>query len=341
MRQATGIVGLVGALLLGLSVSVQASGVLLVGNKSAASVHALDLATGERLAEFETGAGPHEIEVSPDGRLAVVADYGERSAGNTLTVIDWRKREVLRRVDLGEHTRPHGLRFLPDGRRLVVTTEGSGRLTEVDIEAGEVLRSIEVGDGVPHMVALSPDGNRAYVTQLRSGVLSVVDLESGEKLRDVETGAGAEGVAVSPDGREIWVGNRAEDNVVIVDSQSLAITATLTSEGFPIRVTMTPDGRHVLVTNARAATLAVFERASRELVATVELSDPEVEYRPSMLGVTALPIGAEVAPDGRRVFVAISGGDQVAVIDTSTWQVVEHWPTGREPDALAVIAGDD
>ncbi len=322
---------------IGWSSSASAGGVLLVGNKSAATVYALDLSNGEKLAEFESGAGPHEIEVSPDGRLAVVADYGERAVGNTLTVIDWPARSVLRRIDLGDNTRPHGLRFLPDGRRLVVTTEGSDRLTEVDVEAGEVLRSIEVGNGLPHMVALSPDGRRAYVTQLRSGVLSVIDLEAGEKLRDIETGAGAEGVAVAPDG-EIWVGNRADDTVVVVDPERLAVVATLTSTGFPIRVTMTPDGGTVLVTNARAATLAVFDRLRREQIATVELSDPELKYRPSMLGTTALPIGAEVAPDGKRVFVAISGGDRVAVIDSATWKITGYWTTGREPDALAIIS---
>lgn len=328
---------LAGALLLGLASVALADGALLVGNKSAASVHALDLASGEQMAQFETGEGPHEIEVSPDGTLAVVSDYGARNAGNSLTVIDWTDRKVLRRIDLGEHNRPHGMRFTPDGTRLVVTTEGSGSLTVVDVEAGTVSANIKVGDGLPHMVALSPDGRFAYVTQLRAGTLSVVDLEAGSKLRDIATGRGAEGVAVSPDGTEIWVGNRDEDKLTVIDAASLDIVATLDSKGFPIRITMTPDGRHVLVTNARAAALAVFDRSERKQIATIALAREGADYRPSMLGNTALPIGALVAPDGRRAFVAISGGDEVAVIDTATWQVTDYWSSGREPDALGIV----
>ncbi|MCK9490385.1 MAG: beta-propeller fold lactonase family protein [Xanthomonadales bacterium] len=315
-----------------------AAGVLLVGNKSAASVHALDLADGRKLAQFETGDGPHEIEVSPDQRWAVVSDYGSDQAGNSLTVIDWSAREVSQRIDLGEHSRPHGMAFLPDGRRLAVTTEGSDSLVLVDLAEGTVLQAINVGGGLPHMVALSPDGRRAYVTRLRAGMVSVVDLDAGKVLVEIATGDGAEGVAVSPDGREVWVGNRGEDTISIIDAESLELQATLASEGFPIRVTMSADGRHVLVTNARAATLSVFDRRRRELAATVNLSDPDASYQPSMLGNTALPIGSTFSADGRRAFVAISGGDQVAVIDTGTWQVLEHWPTGREPDALAVVA---
>ncbi len=336
-RAINGKVLLSGVLLLGATTAALAEGALLVGNKAAASVHALDLATGERLAEFATGEGPHEIEVSPDGKLAVVSDYGARTAGNSLTVIDWPGRAVLRSIDLGTHTRPHGMRFTPDGKRLVVTTEGSGSLTVVDVEAGEVTGNIAVGDGLPHMVALSPDGRFAYATQLRAGSLSVVDLESGSKLRDVATGRGAEGLAVSPDGQEVWVGNRDDDNVTVIDTHSFEIVATLDSKGFPIRVTMTPDGRHVLVTNARAAALAVFDRAARKQVASIALAREGAQYRASMLGSTALPIGALVAPDGKRVFVAISGGDEVAVIDVATWRVTGYWATGREPDALGIV----
>lgn len=328
--------GLFAALLA--AVPAHADGVLLVGNKSAASVHALDLAGGRKLAEFATGAGPHEIQVSPDQRLAVVSDYGTDQAGNSLTLIDWPARKVARRIDLGAHSRPHGMAFLPDGRRLAVTTEGSDSLIVVDLAEGSVLQAINVGGGLPHMVALEPDGRRAWVTRLRAGKVAVVDLDAGEVVAQIATGAGAEGVAVSPDGREVWVGNRDQDTLSIIDTGSLQVTATLASEGFPIRVTMDTDGRHVLVTHARAATLAVFDRQRRERVATVDLADPQARYQPSMLGNTALPIGALVALDGRRAFVAISGGDQVAVIDTASWQVQEHWPTGREPDALAIIA---
>lgn len=318
------------------SAPVHADGVLLVGNKSAASVEIVDLRSGAAQGRIATGEGPHEIEVSPDGRRVVVADYGNAaSAGATLTVIDWPSRET-RSVPLGEHRRPHGLRFLPDGRRVLVTTEGSGSLVEVDLENGRVLRAIEVGAGKPHMVALAPDGRRAYVTQVAGGVVSVVDLASGRRLRDVATGAGAEGIAITPDGVELWVSNRADDSVSVIDAATLAVVATLPSAGFPIRVAMTPDARHVLVVNAKAATLSVFDRTARRSVASVKLDEPGVRYQSSMLGDSALPIGVRVAPDGRRAYVAISGGDQVAVIDTATWTILERWKTDREPDAVAI-----
>lgn len=313
--------------------------VLLVGNKSGHTLWALDLASGERRASFETGRGPHEVEVSPDQRFAVVSNYGEREApGNSLTVIDWLSGEVARVIDLGGDSRPHGMAFRPNGT-LAVTTEGSDHLLIVDVERGEVLRRIPIGEGVGHMVALSGEGRFAWVTNISAGSLEKIDLEAGRVIGRVRTGAGAEGVAVARDGAEVWVTNRADDTVTIVDAGSLEVVASLASVGFPIRVALTPDGRHALVTNAVAASLSVFDVERRALLTAIALADPDAEYQDTLLGRAALPIGLAVHPDGARAFVALAGADQVAVIDTSNWQVDGHWATGREPDALGIIAG--
>ena len=61
---------------------------LLVGNKSADTVWRLSLRDGRRVGEFRTGEAPHEIAVAPDGRSAVVTNYGEAKSGSTLSVLD-------------------------------------------------------------------------------------------------------------------------------------------------------------------------------------------------------------------------------------------------------------
>jgi hypothetical protein len=92
--------------------------VLRGGNKSAHTLWAIDLASGERRASFETGNSPHEVAVAPGGQFAVVSNYGDRAeAGNSLTVVDVSAGRVVRTIDLGQDTRPHGVAFRPDGVR--------------------------------------------------------------------------------------------------------------------------------------------------------------------------------------------------------------------------------
>ena len=309
---------------------------ILVGNKSADTVWRLSLDDGRKLGEFASGEAPHEIVVSPDGTTALVANYGGTTPGNTLSVLDLRSGAAPRVLDLGRHGRPHGLRFLPDGREAVVTTEESARLLRIDIASGKLLAEIPMGEGRGHMVAVSADGKSAYVSKIDRGTVSRVDLVAGAKVAEVEAGAGAEGIAVRPGADEVWVSNRAADTVTLHDARTLRVLATLSSPGFPIRVVFTVDGRQALVSNARAGTLAVFDAERRKPLATVALARKGVEYRDTLLGRAALPIGVIADPKRPRAYVAISGGDEIVVIDRKRWKAIAHWKTGREPDALAI-----
>lgn len=307
---------------------------LLVGNKSADTVWSLDAGSGERRAAYAAGPAPHEIAVTRDARTAVVTTYGHQDAAYSLTAIDLGDGST-RTIDLGTHGRPHGLQLLADGTALV-TTESSGSLLRVDVARGAVTGVADVGEGIGHMVAVSRDGAVAYVSKIRAGTLVRVDLATMRATAERPAGAGAEGIAVAPDGT-VWVTNRADDTVTVHDPESLEIRATLPSAGFPIRVVFTPDGRHALVTNAKAATLSVFDVATRQPVETVALAPADAALRNTLLGSGPLPIGVVVDATQPRAYVAISGADRIAVVDTDQWRVVDHWTTGREPDALALV----
>jgi len=310
---------------------------LLVGNKSADSVWRLSLRDGHKIGEFRTGKAPHEIAVSKDGKFAVVSNYGRETSGNTLSVLDMATGKPTRAIDLGEHSAPHGLKLLPGNRTVLVTAEGSASLVVVDLVTGKVEHAIEVGTGTGHLVTLSADARFAYVTKVNAGTLSRIDLVQGVKTHERAAGKGAEGVAVSPDGKEVWVSNRQEDTVTVHDPATLAVRRRMSSKGFPIRVVFTADGRHALVTNASAANLAVFDTRTKLRIATVELAEPGIAYNQTMLGSAALPIGVAVDPARPRAYVAISGGDRIAVVDTQSWKVVDYWAAGREPDALGLV----
>ncbi|MDO5506335.1 MAG: cytochrome D1 domain-containing protein [Pseudoxanthomonas suwonensis] len=310
------------------------AGELLVGNKSGDSVWRISLADGRKLGEFASGHQPHEIGVAADAARVLVSNYADDPRGNSLSLFDTSSGEV-RTVQLGKGVRPHGLAPIPGSSDWLVTAEGLSQLLRVDVADGRIVRRMPVGEGIAHMVAT--DGRAAFVTHLRSGTLTRVDLSSGQRTHTVETGAGAEGVAVRPGADEVWVGNRAADTVTVHASDDLRLLATLPSPGFAIRVAFTADGRHALVTNAHAARLAVFHATSRRQVADVPLAREGVAYRETLLGQAALPIGVIADPSRPRVYVAISGGDEIAVVDSERWQVVDRWQTGREPDALGLL----
>lgn len=316
---------------------------LLVANKTGNTVDLMEVGSGESLATLPTGLAPHEVETSPDGALAVISNYGTRDQpGSSLTVIDVDTASVSRTIQLGEHSRPHGLAWI-DGPRVAVTTEGSAHLLVVDIEAGQTLAAIPTHQEISHMVATTPDGSRAFVANIGSGTVTAIDLIQGARLRDIETGEGAEGIAVTPDGREVWVTNRAADTLSIIDPRSLQILKTIPCAGFPIRVAITPDGERALVSVARTGEVVIFDVESRRETARRKLDlstapDASTRLFGDSFGDSPVPVGLVMHPAGDLAWVAATQADAIVLIDTENLEVRDLWRAGKEPDGMSFSA---
>ena len=301
---------------------------LLIANKQDATLQLVDVATRATLATLPTGVGPHEVSVSPDGTRAVVSNYGDKERpGSTLTVVDLVSRKVTRTIDLGEHRRPHGSAFLPDGRRLLVTVEVNEGVLVVDVEAAKVLQKISTAQKGTHMVSLGPGARRAYTANIFSGTVSALDVVSGTSLTNGPAGAHCEGIAASPNGAEVWIGSNQEDVVRVLDAATLAEVAKLPAMGVPIRLAFTPDGARVLVANAVGSKLQVVDARRRELVGTVAFPPPSGEE-------SAVPVGTLVDPEGRRAYVALVARGEVAIVDLTSLRVVGTISAGKGPDGM-------
>jgi DNA-binding beta-propeller fold protein YncE len=316
---------------------------LLVVRKSDDALDFVDPGSGLRLASVALGHAPHEVSVSPDGRLAAVSNYGTRERpGSTLSIVDLEQAREVRRIELTPHTRPHGVAwFAPE--HIAVTAEGSKHLLVVNPFTPRIERAIETGQDVSHMVAVSRDGTRAYVTNIGSGTTTAVDLASGRKLGDIDTGEGSEALALSPDGRELWVAARSDGEIAIVDTTMLAVTARLPLPGTPIRIAITPDGATALVSCASSSELVAFDVATRRERTRRRIDvplAPDADQRPfaQLAPGSALPVGLLVAPGGRSIYVAATMGDRIVRFDAATLAPLPDISVAGEPDGLAATA---
>lgn len=316
------------------------SGTLLVLNKSDDTVSFIDLASIKVKATLPTGDGPHEVAVSSDGNTAVITNYGDTAnPGKTLTVVDVPGKKVLRTIDLGTYSRPHGIAWL-QGDEVAVTVEGSKALLVVGVNDGKVKHAIATDQVGTHMVAVSSKHRRAFTANIGSGSTTVIDLASHQRVTDVTTGKGAEGIAVSPDGSEVWVTNREANTVSIIDPATLKITATLEPGKMPIRVKFTPDGTRALVSNAVSGDVAIFDTVSRKKITSIPMQKQgekldDTKRMASQFGSGPVPVGILIPDSLQLAFVANTNFDTVTVIDLDSLKVVDRLQAGREPDGLA------
>lgn len=328
---------------LGGTAAAAPSGTLLVLNKSDDTVSFIDLASNEIKATLPTGDGPHEVAVSSDGKTAVVTNYGDATnPGKTLTVVDVPGKKVVRTIDLGTYSRPHGIVWL-QGDEVAVTVEGSKALLVVGVNDGKVKHAIQTDQVGTHMVAVSPKHQRAFTANIGSGSTTVIDLASHQRVTDVTTGKGAEGIAVTQDGSEVWVTNREANTVSIIDPATLKITATLEPGKMPIRVKFTPDGKRALVSNAVSGDVAIFDTASRKKITSIPMQKQgekldDTKRMASQFGSGPVPVGILIPDSLSLAFVANTNFDTVTVIDLDSLKIVDRLKAGREPDGLAYTA---
>jgi YVTN family beta-propeller protein len=296
-------------------------GVLLVGNKGENTLGFIDLGTGEELGRLETGPQPHEVAVSPDGRLAAAVAYG----GNTIDIFDTRSRARTRSIDLGAHGGPHGIIWLADGR-LIVATGRSQSVVAVDARSG-LVRPIATGQRSTHMVVVSPDGSTAYASNIGSGTVSVIDLKSFRKVRDIETGGQPEGITLTDRGRVLWVGDNESARVQAYDTQSFKRLVELPTGQRPLRVLASPDERWVLTSNSGDGTITVIDAVRREISRTIDVSRTSEAAQITLL----------FAPDGRRLYAAEPGRDQVVEIAWPSGETLRRLRAGRAGDGLAIV----
>jgi DNA-binding beta-propeller fold protein YncE len=304
-----------------------ATGTIVASNMDAHSVSIVDVATGTTIATLQTGAAPHEVVVSPDGTRAVVSIYGDRAAvGSSLMVINMRAPSAAPKIiELGAgNQRPHGLAFLPDGKRMLVTGEKAQRVLLVDLESGAIDSSMVTGQPTTHMVVTTRDGLQAFTTNIVAKSVSAIDVASRKVRATFQVGAIIEGIAVTADGREVWVGGNDSRRVYVLDGSTGALLHTIDGFGMPYRIGITPDKRTAVVSDPGDEKIHLIDVATHTVRTVIDV--------PPMSGAPASPQGVTISPDGATAFVTLKAAGRVAVVDIAA---------GRITGTLQVGAGSD
>lgn len=304
--------------------ALSAAAQLLVLNKGDATLAFVDPASGKSSATVPTGEGPHEVEVSSDGKLAFVSNYGAQTPGNTLSVIDIAARKEQKRVDLGELRRPHGLTFT--GGHLYLTSELSQKVARYDPVAQRVDWTFDTKQDGTHMVLAARDGKTLFTSNIGSNSIGMLTQGAGAQWTQtlISVGKGPEGLDLSPDGRELWSAHSRDGAISVIDAANGKVTHTIEARTQRSnRVKFSTDGRLALVSDVGSGDLVIFDTAKRS----------EIKRLP--LGKN--PTGILVAPDGTTAFVAVSGDDRIAVIDLKTLSVPRTIETGDSPDGMAWV----
>ena len=148
--------------------------------------------------DLPAGLWPYNIDVTPNGKLAITADNGNSGSSDghvdTVSVIDLEATppRVIDKVVVGDA--PEGFAISPTGEvALAILLNGSagvpknawfanknGKVAVLRIDGKKVtkVKEIEVG-GLPEGVVFSPDGKYAYVGNYTTQDVSILKIDGG------------------------------------------------------------------------------------------------------------------------------------------------------------------
>jgi YVTN family beta-propeller protein len=281
-------------------------------------------ATKQVLAKIRVGESPHEAAATADGKLAFVSNYGGATPGSTISVIDLVAQKEIHRLDLGTLRRPHGLAVF-DGK-LYFTCEVNKIIGRYDPATNQIDWLLGTGQDQTHMIELSHDGSQIYTANIAGNTISIIE-RTGEVnwlVTSIPVGKGPEGFDVTPDGKELWAAGSRDGSVSEIDIANKRLIRTFNVQTKRSnRLRFTPDGRLVLITDLDAGDLLILERETRKDLKRIKLGSQ--------------PAGILIPPDGARAYVAVTGDNNIAVIDLKTFELVDRISTGQNPDGMAWV----
>ncbi len=240
----------------------------------------------------------------------------------SIAIIDMDNLEVERVVQLsdfgfGAQAAPHDVAVSLDGRNWYVSLVGEHQVLQFD-EEDRLVGTLQME--TPGMVGLDPGGETLVISRSMSatnpprllGLAHTADMEL-EELDVLFPRPHA--VAMSRDGRYAYTASLGVNQLASIElaSQRIELLDVTGSQQAFVQLAVSPGGGTLVASGELSGELLVFDLENG--------AQPEF--------VTSLTLGARpfdpvFAPDGRTVWIPIKGQDEVVVVETAGWTVVDR-----------------
>jgi DNA-binding beta-propeller fold protein YncE len=237
-------------------------------------VYVIDLKASppKAIATLTAGKQPSGLSISPDGKLALVANRGDNSI--SVLSIQGTDVKVIDMVPMGDIV-SHVV-FTPDGKRALATKFPAHKVSILEVAGDKVTyNKLDLPAGLwPYNVAVAPNGSIALTADNgNSGAsdgsvdtVSVVDLDATPPriIDRIVVGDGPEGLAISPKGdiaaavilrgsnaskKAFFYNKNGSVSVLRIDGKKVTKTQDVVVGGLPEAAVFTPDGKYLLVGN--------------------------------------------------------------------------------------------
>ena len=281
----------------------EAAGRLVFSHVEGKSVALFDPRAGRIEKTIGLGMAPGKMVLSPDGWLLGATD---ETAGK-VAIISLHRQALL--AEIGGFERPSSLTFDVGSTLVYVSDRASGKVSTIDAAQGKVIGAVEVAGGRAggagkriSALTRTPNGQLGFCAYRDGHRLAVIDLGNDQKIKQLALGRQPSRPWGTADGRFMLIANHGDRTISVVDTQALEVIATL------------PGAKDITAINPgwfESVAFAISRSENKAIILDLMKLEKAGE-----IPLASGPGPGVVTHDGKKLYVALSQTNQVAVIDT-------------------------
>lgn len=282
------------------------------------------------------GDFPMGSAISPDHRYMVVTNDGQGT--QSLQVVDLQKQQVVQTIPYNSPESLYlGTAFSPDGKKFYASAGGNNKIRVFDFANGSLteqapimLKDANNTNFYPAGIAISPDGKSLYAANNMHNSVSRIDLTTGQISTTVPVGKNPYTPLLSKDGSKLYVTNWGESSVSVLNAKDMSQQKTIAVGMHPNALAENPVNGLIYAANSDSDEISVIDPAKQQVIQTISLAP----YHGAPTGTQ--PDSLTVSADGKTLYIANAGNNDVAVVDLEHAKVKGLIPTAWYPTGVSL-----
>ena len=307
---------------------------------------------------------PTNLQITPNGRLALVADSvtnvqgadGKWAAVPTDKVfvvdLDATPPAIIDTVTVGKM--PSGLMINAQGTLALVGNRAGKSVSVLSIDGTTVkhVADVPMGDEVVGVV-ISPDGKRAFAAKNLAGKVAVLSIDgttvTTDKAQDVQVGPGVYNLDITPDGKYVitndegTAGDGSTKTLSVIDataSPPRRVNTVSVGDG-PEGMAISPDGKYLAVPLLLGTTASQkawsYTKGGAAILLAIEPGGQLRQVSTAPLG--AIPEGVVWTPDSGTLYIGNYADKTMQIFRVQDGKLVDTGMPMQLPGQPASIRG--
>jgi YVTN family beta-propeller protein len=170
-------------------------------------------------------------------------------------------------------------------------------------------------------IAVSPVTDNIYVSHQTQ--VNILNKNTGDSVGVIPNTDGVHGIAFAPEFKKGFTSNGKANTVTVFDINTNAVLAQIKTGENPDAIMYDPFTKKIYACDGRSKELCVIDPAKNEVVKTIPLGGKPETAVSDLEG---------------KIYINIEDKNEIAVVNTRTWEVETRWKTGKgeEPSGLAI-----